>query len=274
MQKSFGINKLSIITLFYLISLTLVFPIYAADSLSYNGQDDKNHFEIFYDDILTVGKDALYVGNEIISADKNDFLMFAGVAGLTGLGLALDEDMRSTCLNNNNKFLTNYFDVTNQFGDKYYAIIMTGSLYTGGLITGSDEVRITARMMFESLILSAYTTTVLKMIFGRARPYMEEGRFGFEWFEATNNYNSFPSGHTTVAFSLASVAARRIDAWWAYTLFFSSASFTGIARMYKDQHWLSDVILGAAVGTTCGFMIVDARRREKCRKGKEPRQQL
>lgn len=258
-----------LLLLIYCFHTSLLFSEETVDSISSESVQNDNSlmfYDIIWNDTKALGEDALYVGGELISPDLNDMYYLAGITGLTLAGYAMDEDIRCSCLKSDSRYVDNFFEVTNQFGDKGYALIMTGSLYAGGLITGSDDARITARMMFESLIISAYATLTLKMLFGRARPNMEFGRNKFEWFEYTNNYNSFPSGHTTVAFALASVAARKIDTWWAYSLCFSSAAMTGIARIYKDQHWLSDVILGAAIGTVSGFMIVDS---EENRQGKK-----
>jgi membrane-associated phospholipid phosphatase len=217
-----------------------------------------NLFDVIWSDFKSAGDDFLYSGNELMSLDEYDLLYFGGITGLTFSGTLFDEGLDNKRRVNSNRFINNVLDVANEFGEVTYALIFTGGLYTGGLLAGSDDTRVTARLMFESLALAGLTTTLLKVSFGRARPYMDKGNMDFQWFETSDDYNSFPSGHTTVAFAMASVAAKRIDTWQSYTFFFSGAALTGLARINKGKHWFSDIILGAAIGTVSGFVIVDA----------------
>ena len=72
---------------------------------------------------------------------------------------------------------------------------------------------------------------------------------------------SFWSGHASIAFSAAaaggSVAQRRGYAgWpWVYAVGFGAAATTGYLRIAADQHWLTDVLAGAVVGTAVGFAV-------------------
>lgn len=59
--------------------------------------------------------------------------------------------------------------------------------------------------------------------------------------------NSFPSGHTSIAFCGAELVRQEYGTWYgvaAYTV----ATAVGVARIYNDRHWLSDVLAGAGVG--------------------------
>jgi membrane-associated phospholipid phosphatase len=62
--------------------------------------------------------------------------------------------------------------------------------------------------------------------------------------------NSFPSGHTAQAF----LAARFLDKEygqqmpWMRWLVYSMATTTGVCRVIKNRHWVSDVLLGAGIG--------------------------
>jgi len=65
-----------------------------------------------------------------------------------------------------------------------------------------------------------------------------------------SDFKSFPSGHTSIAFTGAELV--RLDYGWgwgggAYAL----AVFTGAERLWADEHWLSDVLAGAGFGILC-----------------------
>jgi membrane-associated phospholipid phosphatase len=63
-------------------------------------------------------------------------------------------------------------------------------------------------------------------------------------------YNSFPSGHTTSAFTGAECLNQEYgDKSFLYSVFgYGTAATTGYLRMMNNRHWLSDVLVGAGLG--------------------------
>lgn len=66
-------------------------------------------------------------------------------------------------------------------------------------------------------------------------------------------HNSFPSGHTTCAFSMCMALALMLGRPWAGVFFALFAGLLGSTRIYLSQHFLQDVILGAAIGTASAW---------------------
>ena len=104
----------------------------------------------------------------------------------------------------------------------------------------------------------------IKGIAGRARPYASPGRPGdFRLMSGVHDgaRQSFPSGHTTAAFAFAAAMERELRrshpkvARWAGPSLYAAAALTGLARMHSDDHWASDVIMGAGIGTVSGLMV-------------------
>ncbi|WPO89263.1 phosphatase PAP2 family protein [Chryseobacterium sp. HR92] len=77
-----------------------------------------------------------------------------------------------------------------------------------------------------------------------------------------SNNQSFPSGHTAIAFASAEFLRR--EYWnvspWIGVAGYAVAAGTGILRMYNNKHWLGDVAAGAGVGilsTTLSYWLYD-----------------
>jgi len=65
-----------------------------------------------------------------------------------------------------------------------------------------------------------------------------------------SNYRSFPSGHTQTAFVAAEFLHQEYknQSVWISIGGYSAATFVGIARVYNNKHWVSDVVAGAGIG--------------------------
>jgi membrane-associated phospholipid phosphatase len=209
-------------------------------------------------DFGKVGRDLLHVFGNIKDFDSQDALIYTGVIAGSAACMPFDEDFRDFMLNNRSSAADKYFDFHNELGSLQGMGIIVGSTYLTGLVFDSDKLRGTGRLMFEALLLSGIYTHTLKITFGRSRPYNEEGACSYKWFETKNMYYSFPSGHSTGVFSMATVFALRYDKWWSYAVGYSLAAGTAFARPYKDQHWLSDIFAGACIGTLSGIAVVKA----------------
>lgn len=84
----------------------------------------------------------------------------------------------------------------------------------------------------------------MKRIVQRERPY-------------GNEFKSFPSGHTSTAFVAAEFLHQEYGhlSPWISVAGYATAAATGYMRLYNDQHWLSDVLAGAALGMASTKMI-------------------
>jgi membrane-associated phospholipid phosphatase len=84
---------------------------------------------------------------------------------------------------------------------------------------------------------------------------------------------AFFSGHTSRAFAAAAAATqvarlRGRSGWgWVAAVGFTAAAATGYLRVAGDDHWATDVLVGAAVGTAIGWAIPSASLRPVTRAG-------
>jgi membrane-associated phospholipid phosphatase len=203
---------------------------------------------ILISDIQKGLNDLSFVGNEIISA-SNSSLLTAGIVLGTSISLMpYDEDMRKTALKNWGVVDGPAISFANEYGNLLYPTLGTVATYGIGLATSDEALRGFSRKTFTSLLVAGGITTVMKSIMGRSRPFANQGSSQFSPFTIDDVRLSFPSGHTTVAFVLSSSLSKVIDRWWADILLYGLATGTAYARMHNDRHWLSDTVLGAAIG--------------------------
>lgn len=166
--------------------------------------------------------------------------------GLVGAGVILSAaDVQTRSLR------TDYLPTFRYRYDDYLqfapAVAMVG-LKALGLESRSSWERMTlAGGLSTGIMLS--TVYVVKYGLGRLRP---DG----------STYNSFPSGHTAMAFTAASLLQKEYGSLspWVGIASYTAATITGISRMLNNRHWLSDVVVGAGVGilsTNLGYLITE-----------------
>lgn len=138
------------------------------------------------------------------------------------------------------------------FGGNYSLLIMSGFLAHGILAKNNKSVS-TSLLSLESFLLASVIVRIPKTLVGRDRPDIASDQFQFN---GPFHGNSFPSGHTTAVFSVASVIATQYrETKWVPITAYSVASLVGLSRIYDNKHWLSDVVAGAAIGTLVGNLV-------------------
>ncbi len=147
------------------------------------------------------------------------------------------------------------FSTPNYFGTTGVGVLVVVGTYATGWIGGVPVLRKAARNAAETMLIAGVITTVSKGIIGRARPDAGEGARSFDPFSFNEAHFSMPSGHTTVAFSIASAFARVIDNTYATIGLYGLATGTAMARMYFNKHWFSDVLSGAGIAIASSSLV-------------------
>jgi membrane-associated phospholipid phosphatase len=191
-----------------------------------------------------------------------------GLATFSVIGVAViadrpvSDEMRRHAPTNNGFMLG-----VERFGAKY-SLAVLGGFYLAGVTGNNDNaVAVAQDGLAASIIASGIITPTIKFITGRARPRENAGTATFHPFSTNYSSNSsFPSGHTTEAFALASVIANHYDETWVTYSSYTVASLVGVARSYHGAHFASDVLAGALIGTLVGKSVFAHNRPMRSRK--------
>ncbi len=186
---------------------------------------------------------------------NNNYLLTSGVLGVTALTYIFDKDIQKHLQNGQNSTTKNITNIGSLIGDPYIHLGIATLVYGGGIAANSTRWKQTGEMIGEALILADASTFIIKESVGRGRPNATSSKGDFNPFGFKNDYDSFPSMHTSSSFAIASVMASSSDNYAVKTAYYLTATFVGFSRMYKNKHWASDVILGAALGELSGRVI-------------------
>jgi membrane-associated phospholipid phosphatase len=154
-----------------------------------------------------------------------------------------------------------------------FAKIQEGTLTVGNLVLygigrlarldGMADVTFHAA---EAVVVGSLASQVIRGPLGRSRPHVTNftDQYDFKFFSGFTNFDrrAFPSIHTASSFAVATVytleTQRRAPGatWIVGPIAYLIAAGPGISRMYTGQHWASDILAGAFMGTLAGAKIV------------------
>ena len=186
------------------------------------------------------------------SSDLNMVYYTAGIAAATGLFFLVDQPIRNEILNSRINKNDEFLKIGHNYGDFYYNLGFAGVLYASHFAFGNKEIGLAGKSLLEALLVGGLASITIKYIFGRSRPYKEQGNTKFNWFKTDNIFNSLPSGHVITAFTTSSVISNYIENIYVSFALYSLAGLTALQRIATDNHWFSDVFLGAGIGVIVG----------------------
>ena len=129
--------------------------------------------------------------------------------------------------------------------------------------TPSDQWLTEGIMYTEACLFSYGLKAIGKACVERVRPYMYFDGYPQDEVLDGDYLNSWPSAHTTMAFTSAAFTSYVFskyypDSPWRFAVIggtYAAATAVGILRMASGNHFLTDVLTGAAIGTLSGFII-------------------
>jgi undecaprenyl-diphosphatase len=134
---------------------------------------------------------------------------------------------------------------------KYISVGVPVGYFVAGLIHNNKDLKQKAAYTAATILLNTATTTLLKNVVKRERPY--HTYTGIFPNKIESDY-AFPSGHTSSAFATATSLAITTKKWYVAVPAFAWSASVGYSRIYLGQHYPSDVIMGAFVGASSAIV--------------------
>lgn len=152
---------------------------------------------------------------------------------------------------------------TTPFWNSYSSVMSTSVPYVSaglpalflavGYLSNNEDLVAGGYYALASLALTTAFTTELKYIIGRRRPYDKYPGY-IDPRGGMSGGPSFPSLHTSMAFSTATSLTLQWPKWYVAVPSYLWAGSVAYARMNEGVHYPTDVIAGAVVGAGCAFL--------------------
>jgi membrane-associated phospholipid phosphatase len=170
----------------------------------------------------------------------------AGV-GLLAASTLLDRDVHALVPEGGGDRYDRTLRTLNALGNPKYLAPAIGGSWLLGRLAGEPGLARSAVHVGVALLAAGVANGGLKYSVGRERPAGGDPD-EFHPFSPSNAWQSFPSGHAVVAFSMATALAGEAHSVPVTLAGYTAASLVAWSRIYKDKHWTSDVVGGALVG--------------------------
>jgi membrane-associated phospholipid phosphatase len=187
---------------------------------------------------------------------------WAGLGSLAVSGLLLytqDEKIRNFVQSNKSEIAGNIAEyLLEPWGSGEYSVPLLGGMYVIGRWTRNDRASATALTAAKAAVISSLFVSVAKQIAHRHRPNQDDPANFESWDGPFGNirYTGFPSGHSAMAFSIATVFASEYrETVWVPILSYTLAAGTALSRVYNDKHFSSDVLVGSVFGYITGKFL-------------------
>ncbi len=172
---------------------------------------------------------------------KDNLVPFLAGGAATGVASIWDDDVRREAQANE------WGESLETAGGPIWSSVFVAGMFTAGRLSDGTRFRAMTYDMLDAAVVNLAYTEVLKLAVGRERPNGQDQK-------------SFPSGHTSNAFTLATVAERHYG-WKLGVPAYLIAGVVGASRIQQDKHHLSDVLAGATLGYIVGRTVVRVNSR-------------
>ena len=248
--------------LFASISLIIALPVFCQEDSS-----SENYYRINKTYISSYFTDFPKLATAPARYSKKDWTTVAVVVAGTGTLMTLDRSIKQWVQSNRNGFFDQTSRIVEPFGNEYSPYVI-GAMYLAGVLTKDRKMEHVSLVSAKSLVFSTIFYMGTKQLIRRRRPVYTDDPFEINsMFQGGREWTSFPSGHAHTVFTVATaISLQYKHKKWVPYLAYGIAGITGLSRIYDNKHWLSDVVIGSAMGhfiTKTVYRIEEAKAKKK-----------
>lgn len=202
------------------------------------------------------GSDLWYVVSSPARLDREGAAWLVAFLAVGGVIYANDEALHEALLRNREE------EPYRTFGDVGDALEPVGFMghtnpyYIAALGVGwalqIDWLTNVPAQILESHLISGGLRNAAKVAIGRRRPFETDDPYTFEFDGGT----SFPSGHASVVFELATILSHHARSTPVTVLAYAAATSVALQRVHDSTHWPSDVYVAAVSGTLIARTVI------------------
>jgi len=180
---------------------------------------------------------------------RSDWIKASFITGITAGLYTQDQKIQNWAQENRSSISDRISEFAKPFGDGRYTLPGLGALYLYGHFFKNEKAQRTALLSLESFVISGLFVQALKFTGHRHRPSSGDPYNTWDGPSFSTSNLSFPSGHSSSAFAIATVIASEYrDKTFIPPLAYGIATLTALSRVNDNAHWASDVFFGAIIG--------------------------
>ncbi len=239
-------------------------PIVRADSaVQTDGRDGaRRPLHDFAGTAVDFGRDAWLTLTWPARMDRADWLVTGGFLATGAVLFVFDEDITRAALRNREVAVLDEFGDVGEFVEPVGLMGNTNVWYASAAVASWAVGWDRPKRLFTELLYSHWIAGLMRggvnKVVGRSRPHDGRGARHF----AIGGGTSFPSGHASTIFQVAAVLAHHADRAPVTVLVYSVAAAGAWERIISEQHWASDVLLGAAYGWAVAKLVIRLHEEE------------
>ncbi|MFN8345494.1 MAG: phosphatase PAP2 family protein [Spirosomataceae bacterium] len=153
---------------------------------------------------------------------------------------------------------------------KPLSLALPAGLLIAGFSAKNKKLQYQGWQALGGFVIGSAVTQVTKRVVLRNRPFAESPALFIARIEGEDPSYSFPSGHTTVAFSTATMLALNYRKWYITVPAFAWAGAVGYSRMRLGVHYPSDIFAGALTGAAGAWLSYKIQQRWLAGKRRKP----